>query len=765
MMSEGRGKFKDRDKTLRGFDNLCGEGIHNFASATSNREEWVYKDPLVVGVLRNNENDKFTVCRVALEDSETHAIRSAKCELLEMGSNTKSPRCKHCNNQKSAFLARCSRAATKREQENLPRSTRLNTLNSPTLLKKRIRTDSKHLKKLHIIIIRLRAKRSRKNGVRLPDGLQDIFEKTSDEDASKWFSEEMQVSDDDIRHILFMESLKNARIAQQSGSKRMRHSPLMVRTCIKINQKLGRRDYDELAKTFFLPSQRTVDKYKTIGANEPDGIMHDTCAESMSDFEEIFSDAEDEDMKKWGRHGCLGYDAAKCRDRVVYNFHTGELMGFAYDAFDVNIISEEWAAASKQVESEFDSTVRTPKHKDKGKKDKLPLAKHFLAFYFTTWSPMREKTQFCVARYGMEKISGVWLAETIPLIAAVLAQYGFVVNAIVSDGAAENRSANHLLGEISAREVLKLSDSQMQQFSVDGGLLDMKIAFKHPTPVGVAKDVIIFILSDMPHWVKKFVNAMERTGKDNSETDLWFNGGQLSLAMLEDMWIADGGGEGSGLRTDKFSQDHFTKDAFNRMRVYLAVQVCSMSMCELIDLHATRDLKPLYQSLRRVIVKVDRLVDICNGTRENHKGVKKGCHNLNSPKHPLVKELLDILALFAKWKGEAGRDTKRFIPWQSYEDLCWIVFGFVGLAQTYLSEDFTRRLVQRRGSTDVLEHLFGNIRAMASAFDCGQARRLVATGEGMRQASQGNNRAAPKDRTRRWGLVNRAFAKTKKAFS
>jgi hypothetical protein len=143
MMFEGRGKFNDRERTLRGFDHLCGEGIHNFATAISNGEEWVYKDPLVVGVLRNYDDDEFTVCRVALEDSETLAIRSLQCELLKMDSNTKYPRCVHCEIRKRAFLARCNRAATKREQECLPRSTRLSTLNSPTLLKKVIRSLKK----------------------------------------------------------------------------------------------------------------------------------------------------------------------------------------------------------------------------------------------------------------------------------------------------------------------------------------------------------------------------------------------------------------------------------------------------------------------------------------------------------------------------------------------------------------------------------------------------------------------------------------------
>jgi hypothetical protein len=34
----------------------------------------------------------------------------------------------------------------------------------------------------------------------------------------------------------------------------------------------------------------------------------------------------------------LSYDSATMRNKVIYNFHTGELMGFGYDAMDMGLI-------------------------------------------------------------------------------------------------------------------------------------------------------------------------------------------------------------------------------------------------------------------------------------------------------------------------------------------------------------------------------------------------------------------------------------------
>ena len=61
--------------------------------------------------------------------------------------------------------------------------------------------------------------------------------------------------------------------------------------------------------------------------------------------------------------------------------------------------------------------------------------------------------------------------------------------------------------------------------------MDMEIAFYHP----IRRDILIFIGVDMPHLVKKFVNALERNGEKDS-TIFFFENNHMSIKMLENVW-------------------------------------------------------------------------------------------------------------------------------------------------------------------------------------------------------------------------------------
>ena len=46
----------------------------------------------------------------------------------------------------------------------------------------------------------------------------------------------------------------------------------------------------------------------------------------------------------------------------------------------------------------------------------------------------------------------------------------------------------------------------------------------------------------------------------------------------------------------------------------------------------------------------------------------------------------------------------------SWDDLCWLVYGLEGIAQEYLFKDKSRRMMQRRGGSDVCELEFAAYR-------------------------------------------------------
>ena len=124
----------------------------------------------------------------------------------------------------------------------------------------------------------------------------------------------------------------------------------------------------------------------------------------------------------------------------------------------------------------------------------------------------------------------------------------------------------------------------------------------------------------------------------------------LSLLKLKKIWQLDNGKLGD-IRTNKLTEDHFDKNAYSQMRVHLAVKVFSQSMIDLIKAHAEKcGVIGKYKSIIVVIEKLDRLVDICNGTGMGNQGIDKNCKCVDSPVHRNLEELTDILMNFLEWK-------------------------------------------------------------------------------------------------------------------
>ena len=123
------------------------------------------------------------------------------------------------------------------------------------------------------------------------------------------------------------------------------------------------------------------------------------------------------------------------------------------------------------------------------------------------------------------------------------------------------------------------------------------------------------------------------------------------------------------------------------------------------------------------------------------KNEYKGCEMLNSPTHKHLDELVDIFSVFAEWKEESGNNKEAFIPWQSYQDLAWLIFGMIGKAQMYLKEDKSRTMVQRREGTDDCEHEFAGIKGRNTRPSALDARQYTAKRSGHRSAHWFKRRA------------------------
>lgn len=260
----------DTSATAKGFHHVVGEGVHQWGNAISNQKPWEFSRPFC-GVIRDDKDiARYTVMH---DKYGRFIVHSTKCT----GKGMEGTLCTECKKVASSFYRRCRSAVEMRDQsKDFARTTKnKSVLTSPTLAKRKMESDKKVRKSLQNKVFCLKAKRQRKNGVRLQDGMTELFDET-EKLAAQYFKQE-NITDDDVSKILFFESLKNARVAQQSGSKRVSHSPLMIPFCITLNQKLGKRHWEDLAKTFHLPSQSTLAKHKSVGSNDPDGKIVVTC--------------------------------------------------------------------------------------------------------------------------------------------------------------------------------------------------------------------------------------------------------------------------------------------------------------------------------------------------------------------------------------------------------------------------------------------------------------------------------------------------------
>ena len=385
---------------------------------------------------------------------------------------------------------------------------------------------------------------------------------------------------------------------------------------------------------------------------------------------------------KWNNMVSLGWDVIYCANGIQTNMHTHEYVGINFNSLKTNTLLTELDSISDKD--------------NKPKKKESFCAKQILICMATTWALNIKKIKRVVATYAVgDGLLSSFLVNEVPKIITALSRYSCIIINVTGDGATENRSTFKALGKITFEDVLRehLSDEQKGKYP-----LKQIIAFPHP----IRSTILIFIGGEMPNLGKKIVNAFERSGLVHT-TDLKFREKHMSLTMLQNCWDADGGGSlPSDLQTNLLIPDHFPpKNAYSCMRVHLEVLVMIQSAITLLKdicdvLGGMYEVEPMIA----IIEKIDRMINIWNNTSMGSRKVWKGCEMINSPTHFHIEELFEILDVFCEWKEEANNNTKELIPWQSFEDIVWLVSGIVGISKTYLKEDGTRIMVQRNGGTD-----------------------------------------------------------------
>ena len=167
------------------------------------------------------------------------------------------------------------------------------------------------------------------------------------------------------------------------------------------------------------------------------------------------------------------------------------------------------------------------------------------------------------------------------------------------------------------------------------------------------------------------------------------------------------------------------------MRVFLGVQFTSQTTIKMIKDHCEHD--PVdtikenhckhdavdtikdFEPMIDLLNLVDRLIDIMNGLNFS-EGIKRNVSLIDEPRHRHVAELFDILRVFAEWQGQCkGKGNRiKFITYQIFDDLRYMVSGIAAHASLFLKEDKSNVMRQERHETYCCEHFFSKCRYINS---------------------------------------------------
>ena len=132
----------------------------------------------------------------------------------------------------------------------------------------------------------------------------------------------------------------------------------------------------------------------------------------------------------------LKFDEIKVKEKICFNPHTMEIVGFVDGAVNEDVITREFEeiAYDKITEEEIASTFA-----DKSDTPLPDTADHLLLFMVSTWDREQPVIKRSVARFTVKaKSDGETIAKRIKLVIHSLYNSGFIVNQVASDGASEN---------------------------------------------------------------------------------------------------------------------------------------------------------------------------------------------------------------------------------------------------------------------------------------------------------------------------------------
>jgi hypothetical protein len=287
------------------------------------------------------------------------------------------------------------------------------------------------------------------------------------------------------------------------------------------------------------------------------------------------------------------------RDGLCLDFHSGNFVGLDPSLpFDVMTRNFEAMAAAAKAQA-ITETEEATAPDDSVQNDSVPveatettlpeaselrdenagslldrlenIAKHHLIFKWTSVDPTEDISRV-VSSANISELKPS-LLQTMPHSVLIsLHLHGLATCVIVGDGAKENVKvfdvvASEAIGQYIPETLREEYNSAMREL----GLFDRNFVILHP-----CTQEPIFLLEDMPHVVKRVVNAMEKSSMAPDQRDLRWKDNPMNLSMIRQVWELIGG-QTTSLQATKFTTRHFFKDQNDRMRCSLSFQIVSRS--------------------------------------------------------------------------------------------------------------------------------------------------------------------------------------------
>ena len=488
----------------------------------------------------------------------------------------------------------------------------------------------------------------KRNGILISENLHDDFTNLINGAQEKLPEESFE--------RLFWEQQQKAFKCEAKG---MRWHPMMIRFALHVHLR-SPSAYRALKESgvIKLPCERTLRDYSNI--------IHPKAGFNKETFDDLKHQASK--LEGTGKYVVLMFDEVSIKDDLVFDIHTGDLVGFVDIGGDLNDVFG--AGNSRDVTT--------------------AIASHALVFMV---GGLSSRLKFSLGYFGTQSATSYMLFPLMWKAVGLCETYaGLKVVCVVSDKASPNQKMY---------KMHKLRDG---------------VVYSTPNVFATDEDRDLYFFSDPPHLLKTTRNNFAASGFQSSR--LMWNQKDIIWKHLVDLYESD---RTSLIRKmPKLTNEHIHLNPYSKMRVNLAAQVMSETVGKIMASYGA----PASSETAKFILMIDKFFDCCN-TRSLEEGAQKRKPFLA----PFVSEnderfvfLSDcFLKYLNDWKEAIDRrpgvyskedKAKMFLSTQTFEGIQTTVFSLIECVKFLLRHGF-KYVLTNKISQDPLEDHFGRHRGLA----------------------------------------------------